>query len=111
MTKILFNQTKYTREERILNGLQELVLTQGGMLVVFIIVFSYYLNPESSVSELIENGMVKDPSTIQNPLFQVYRNNTPIILAILFGLPSLILVALKIRHKIQRQDQERKNIT
>ena len=32
-------------------------------------------------------------------------------LAILLGLPSLILVELKIRHKIQRRDQERKNIT
>lgn len=86
-----------------MNGLKELLLTQGMLLAFFILLFSFYLEPESSVSELIEHQMVTDPTSIDNPVFQVYRNNTAAIFIVLLGLPFAVLVALKIKNQLQRR--------
>lgn len=53
--------------------------------------FGSFLNPESSVSELISNEMVVDPASIDNPFFQAFRLHSNMILSLIFLGPLLAI--------------------
>ena len=51
LNKLLFGSIhkKYTKDERMVRGIKEVLYTQGSLLVLFILLFKTFLSPESEV--------------------------------------------------------------